>query len=352
MNDDQYAFLKGLVETTGPSGYEAQTQSVWRERVQTAAHSLKTDALGNCVAVLNPEGRPRVMIDAHVDEIGFLIKYIDDDGFLYFNTIGGFDPSTLAGNRVCINGKNGPVLGVIGRKPIHLIDGDERKKAPEIKHMWIDIGARGRTAAQELVGIGDAGGRATGMQRLHGNIVTSNSLDDRVGCYVMAETFRALATGETGAAVHAASSTQEEIGLRGARVSAYDINAEIGIALEVTWTSDHPQAPRTELGESKIGAGPVIFRGANVNPRVFERLMAAAEDEGVPYQVDIYASGSPTDGNAMQMSRSGMAVGIMSVPTRYLHTASELCSLDDIDATVAVLTRFVRDLKGEVDLAP
>ncbi|GAC1405068.1 MAG: M42 family metallopeptidase [Chloroflexota bacterium] len=352
MNNEQYGFLKELVETTGPSGYETETQRVWRDRVSEVAHSIKRDALGNNVAILNPDGHPRVMLDAHIDEIGFLIKYIDEDGFLYFNTIGGFDPSTLAGNRVRINGKNGPVMGVLGRKPIHLMTGEDRKKAPEIKHMWIDIGAKGRSEAQELVGVGDAGGRALGMVRLHGNIIAANSLDDRVGGYIMAETFRALSSAHVSSAIFAASVVQEEIGLRGARVASYDINPDIGIALEVTWTSDHPQSSKTELGDSRVGSGPVIFRGANVNPRVFERLVSAAEAEGVEYQVDVYAGGSPTDGNAMQMSRSGMAVGVMSVPTRYLHTASELASLDDIEATVATLTRFVRDLGAGVDLTP
>ncbi len=352
MNDDQFGFLQGLVETTGPSGYETEVQALWRDRVRETATEIETDVLGNCIAVLNPEGRPRVMIDAHIDEIGFQVKYIDENGFLYFNPVGGFDPSTLAGNRVRIVGRKGPVLGVIGRKPVHLMDADDRKKAPEIKALWIDIGAANRAEAEELIAIGDAGGRAHGLTRLHGSIVTANSLDDRVGCYVMAETFRALGAQPPAAAVIAASSVQEEIGLRGARVSAYAAAADIGIALEVTWTSDHPQAPKTELGDSKVGGGPVIIRGANTSPRVVERLVAAAESEGLPYQVDAYAGGSPTDGNVMQLSRSGMAIGILSVPTRYLHTSSELASLDDIDATVAILTRFVHDLTGDVNLIP
>ncbi|MGH2442549.1 MAG: M42 family peptidase [Chloroflexota bacterium] len=352
MNDEQFAFFKRVVETTGPSGYEAETQRVWRERVSDAADSIETDALGDAIAILNPSGNPRVMMDAHIDEIGFQIKYIDDDGFLYFGPVGGFDPATLAGGRVRILGKKGPVLGVMGRKPIHLMEAEDRKKMPELKSMWIDIGAGNKAEALELVGVGDAGGRAAGMERLQGNIVTSNSMDDRVGSYVMAETFRNLALQRPAAAVFAASSVQEEIGLRGSRVTAYQTEAQIGIALEVTWTSDHPHASKAELGDSKVGAGPVIFRGANVNPVVFRRLVEAAEAEGAPYQVDTYAGGSPTDGNVMQMSRNGMAVAIVSVPTRYLHTASETISLEDVDATVRVLTRFIRDLEPGINLTP
>ncbi|HEX6508402.1 MAG TPA: M42 family peptidase, partial [Chloroflexota bacterium] len=165
MNDEQYDFFRRLVETKGPSGYEAEAQRVWRERIAHAAEELLTDPLGNCIAVLNPTGRPRVMMDAHIDEIGFIIKYIDDNGFLYFGSIGGFDPATLAGNRVRILGRHGPVLGVIGRKPTHLLSDDEKKKTPEIKSLWIDIGAANRVEAEALVAVGDAGGRATGMER-------------------------------------------------------------------------------------------------------------------------------------------------------------------------------------------
>jgi endoglucanase len=253
---------------------------------------------------------------------------------------------------VSIVGKNGPVYGVMGRKPIHLLDPEERKKAPELKNMWIDIGVSSREEAESLLSVGDAGGRALGMHRLQGNIVTANSLDDRIGSYVLAEVFRNLGQNRPQAAVYAASSVQEEVGLRGARVSAYEANTQIGIALEVTWTSDHPQAPRIELGSVKVGSGPVIFRGANTNPRVFERLVAAAQAANAPYQVDAIAGGTPTDQNAMQMNRAGMATGLVSVPTRYLHTASEVASTDDIDAAVAIVTQFVQDLTPDVDLTP
>ncbi|MBV9278994.1 MAG: M42 family metallopeptidase [Chloroflexi bacterium] len=352
MNDEQLAFLRSLVESTGPSGYEERTQAIWRARVQDAAADISTDSLGNCIATLNPAGRPRVMLDAHIDEIGFLIRYIDDNGYLYFATIGGFDPSTLAGDRVRILGKQGDVIGVFGRKPTHLLESDERKKAPELKQMWIDIGATNREEAEALVDIGDAAGRAAGLERLQGNLVTSPALADRVGSYIIAEAIRALAASPPAAAVFAASSVQEEIGLRGARVSSYETEADIGIAVEVTYTSDHPHVSKTEIGDVKVGAGPVLSRGANTNPRIFRRLVEAANAEGIPFQVEAFAGGTPTDQNVMQLSRRGMATGLISVPCRYLHTASEVVSLDDIDASVALLSRFVRDLQGEVDLAP
>lgn len=353
MDEEQFDFFRRLVETTGPSGYEEQTQRVWRERVASVAAGIRTDSLGNCLATLNSGGSPRVLLDAHVDEIGFIVMYIDDDGFLYFQGIGGFDPTTLPGNRVRIVGPSGLIVGVIGRKPAHLIKDEERKQAPEIKNMWIDIGAGSREEAERLVSIGDAGGRLHPMQRLRGDIVTSAAMDDRVGGYIVAEVFRQLAsTYGLSCAVIAASSVQEEIGLRGARASAYASEAEIGVAVEVTWTSDHPQVSKTELGDIKLGKGPVLTRGANINPRIFERLVDAARAEGVPYQLEAEAGGTGTDANVMQMTRAGMACGLISVPTRYLHTASETLSTDDVDGAVALLARFVRDLGPDVDVTP
>lgn len=352
MNDAQFQFLRALVDTTGPSGYEQQAQRVWIEHVRGAAESVKVDMMGNAIAALNSGGNPKVMMEAHIDEIGFIVKYIGDDGFLYFAPIGGFDPSTLAGNRVSIMGTNGPVLGVIGRKPTHLIDPEERKNAPEIKNMWIDIGATSREEAQSLVGIGDAGGRCAGVERLRGNFLTGNSFDDRVCCYIVAEAFRNLAEGTPQAAVYAVSGVQEEIGLRGARVAAYEVNPQIGIALDVIWTSDHPHTSKTELGEIVAGKGPVLSRGASTNPKVYQRLVKAAEAEGVQYQIEAAPSSTHTDEDVIQMARSGVATGLISVPTRYLHTASEVLNTDDVDGAVRILTRFVRDLDGNLDLTP
>jgi tetrahedral aminopeptidase len=351
MNDEQFALLRELVTTTGPSGYESAIQTVWRKYVSQYA-TVETDYLGNAVAALNPSGSPRVMLEAHIDEIGFQVKYIDDNGFLYFHPIGGFDPSTLPGNRVRIIGKNGPVLGVLGRRPTHLQTPDEREKAPKVKNMWIDIGVKDRAEALEHVSVGDAGGRAHGVERMLGNFVAANSFDDRVGSYIMAQIASAVAKETPRAAVFIASCVQEEIGLRGAGPTAFGIDAPIGVAVDVTHPSDHPETPKTEIGDVRMGAGPVISRGANTNPRVFERLVAAAEAAGVPYQIEAEPRGTGTDQNAMYTVRSGMATGLLSVPLRYMHTASEIISLDDVDASVALLVRFVLDLGPDVNLTP
>jgi tetrahedral aminopeptidase len=351
VNDEQLAFLREIVTTTGPSGYEAATQTVWRKRVSSVA-PVHTDVLGSAIATINPSGSPRVMLEAHIDEIGFQVKYIDENGFIYFHPIGGFDPSTLAGNRVRIIGKNGPVLGVIGRRATHLMSADDRKKAPELKKLWIDIGAKDRAEAQQYVAVGDGGGRAHGFERMLGNLIVANSFDDRVGSYIMAETAAALAAANPTAAVFVASCVQEEIGLRGAGPTAFGIDAPIGVAVDVTHPSDHPEAPKTEIGDVRIGGGPVISRGANTNPRIFERLVAAAGSAGVPYQVEAEPRGTGTDQNAMYTIRGGMATGLVSVPLRYMHTASEIIDISDVDATVALLTRFVLDLGSDVNLTP
>jgi endoglucanase len=351
VNDEQFAFLREIVTTTGPSGYEAATQTVWRNRVAGIA-SVQTDVLGNAVATINPSGSPRVMLEAHIDEIGLQVKYIDENGYIYFHPIGGFDPSTLPGNRIRIIGKNGPVLGVIGRRATHLQTPEDREKAPKLKNLWIDIGAGSREEALEYVSVGDPGGRAHGMERMLGNLVTANSFDDRVGSYIMAETARALAAAEPSAAVFVASCVQEEIGLRGAGPTAFGIDAPIGVAVDVTHPSDHPETPSTEIGDVRVGAGPVISRGPNSNPRIFERLVAAAEAAAVPYQVQAEPRGTGTDQNAMYTVRGGMATGLVSVPLRYMHTSSEIINLDDVDATVALLTRFVLDLTPDVNLTP
>lgn len=351
VNEEQKGFLRRLVETTGPSGYEQGTQAVWRERVSGAA-SVRIDAMGNAIAALNEGGSPRVILEAHIDEIGFQVRYIDEDGFIWFAPIGGFDPSTLAGNPVRIIGREGPVVGVVGRKAAHLVTAEERNKAPELKSFWIDIGARDRADAERLLAIGDAGGRAVGLASLQGQVITANSLDDRAGSYVIAEAFRALAANAPQAAVFALSAVQEEIGLRGAGAGTYSINAPIGVAVDVTYTSDHPHSSKPEIGDIRVGGGPVLSRGANTNPRIFERLAAAARAEGIAYQVDADPVGAGTDQHAMQIARGAMATGLISIPTRYLHTASEVASLDDIDACVRLLTRFVADLPPNPELTP
>jgi endoglucanase len=352
MNDEQFTFLRSLVETVGPSGYEWDAQCVWRDRVAPVASHVWTDSLGNAFATLNPGGSPRIMIEAHIDQIGFIVTTIDENGFVYFKPIGHFDPATIVGSRVRFIGRSGPVDGVIGRIPVHLLDDDADTKAPLLKHLWIDIGARSRAEAEAHLAIGDAGAWYAGLQRLLGAHIAAPGLDDRAGAYVVAEAFRAIAAGNPHAEVMAVSSVQEEIGLRGAEVSAYTANADIGICAEVHWTSDHPHAPTTELGDVRVGSGPLLTRGANTNHAVFALLAAAAEAVGVPYQVRAEPEGTANDQNVMQLARAGMATGLVKVPTRYLHTASEIASTDDIDACVTLLTRFVLDLNGEIDLSP
>jgi tetrahedral aminopeptidase len=351
MNDEQLAFLTRLVETTGPSGYEEHAQQVWRERVESAAMDVATDSMGNAVAVLNSSGAPRILLDAHIDEIGFLISDIDEDGFLYFSPIGGFDGETLVGNRVRILASGGPVLGVIGRPWARRLL-EESKRPLTLRELWIDIGATSREEAESLVRVGDAGGRAAGLARLHGNRLVANSFDDRVGVYVVAEVLRVLSHETLVPAVIGASVVQEEIGLRGATVAAYGTQADIGIAVDISPALDKPGVHTPENLRGIVGEGPILGRGPVNNPRLFDMLEAAARAEGVRYQVQAVPSTHGTDTLAMQVSRTGMATALISIATRYAHTASEIVSIDDVDGCVTILTRFIRDLPRDVDLAP
>jgi putative aminopeptidase FrvX len=352
MEEDQWQFFKALIEAPSPSGFEQPARQVWCERVQEVADSLTIDRLGSAIAAVNPSGNPRVMLAGHIDEIGFIVTNIDDQGFIYFNTVGGFDPSTLPGNRVKILGPKGPVIGCIGRKPVHLTDADERKKAPEIRDMWIDIGAENRADAESRVEVGNPVTRYEPVERLPNDRVIARGIDDKMGAYVVAEVLRAVALQRPAAAVYAVSTVQEEIGLRGARTSAFAVDPAIGIAVDVTWTTDHPKFDRKDISSVKIGAGPVITIGANINPRIYALLLEAARSENIPHQIDAQAGGTGTDANVMQLSRSGVATGLVSVATRYLHTASEVLDLKDIDNAVKLISTFILRLTPETSLVP
>ena len=234
MHTDQFDFLRALVEATGPSGYEWDAQRIWRERVADVAATTWTDSLGNAFATLNPGGSPRVMIEAHIDQIGFIVTYFDEQGFVYFKPIGHFDPSTVVGTRVRLMGRHGPVEGAIGRMPVHLLEAEAQSQAPELKNLWIDVGASSRAEVEERLSVGDAGAWSAGMTRLLGSCIAAPGLDNRAGAYVIAEAFRALAAAHPHAEVIAASSVQEEIGLRGAQVSAYTADARSGSAPRCT----------------------------------------------------------------------------------------------------------------------
>lgn len=354
MEESRLAFLRHMIASPSPSGFEQRVQQVIREEVQQYTDELRTDVHGNVIAMLNPGGAPRVMLTAHCDELGFLVRYIDDNGFIYFAPIGGFDSSTLPGGRVQIQTKNGPILGVIGRKPVHLLTSEERGQSPKLSELWIDIGVANKEEAQALVSIGDIATRDIQLETLRDKLVVSRALDDKSGVFAVVEAVRRIyeQRDKLKASVSFVSAVQEEVGLRGARTGAYSVDPLIAIAVDVTYTSDHPGTSKHEIGDVKLNGGPVISIGGHINPRIYQMLVTAADDAGIAYQIDPQAAGTGTDTDVIQVARGGVATGLISIPCRYLHTGSEIVSLKDIDEVAELISRFVLTINEETNVIP
>jgi len=347
MQKDRLRFLEDLMATWCPSGFEEEAQEVVRLRLADHADELRTDVHGNVLAGVNVGAPLRVMLAGHADEIGLMISHIDDSGFLFFRTIGGVDPNVLCGQRVVVHGEGGPVLGVIGRKAIHLLTEEERKQPLKIDDLFIDIGAKDGKEAARHVRVTDPATIDVGLRYLLNDMAVSRAFDDRIGSFVVAETLIEVARRKPAVALWAVSTVQEEIGLRGARTSAFGLDPHVGIAVDVGHTSDYATAERDKrkLGDIKIGHGPILCRGPNINPVVGAGLERVAKARKIPYQFQAEPSGTGTDANAIQVSRSGVATALVSVPNRYMHTPVELISLRDADHTIRLLTEYVLSLK-------
>ncbi|GAC1392809.1 MAG: M42 family metallopeptidase [Ktedonobacteraceae bacterium] len=354
MDESRVSVLRHMIASPSPSGFEQPVQQVIREEIKAYTDEMRTDVHGNVIAALNPGGQPRVMLTAHCDEIGFLVRHIDSDGFLYFAPIGGFDPSTLPGNRVEVHTPNGSILGVIGRKPVHQLSSDERNSAPKLSDMWIDIGAANKEEAQQLVPLGCVVTRAAQLEILHSDLIVSHALDDKAGVFTIMEATRRIheQREKLQAGVYFVSAVQEEVGSRGVQTSAYSVKPLIAIAVDVTYTSDHPGTSKSEIGDVKLNEGPVITIGGHINPRVYQMLVKAAEEAGILWQLDAQAANTYTDIDMIQVARGGVATGLVSIPCRYLHTGSEIASLRDIEQVADLLVRFVLALDKDVNVIP
>ncbi|HEY0972298.1 MAG TPA: M42 family metallopeptidase [Gemmatimonadales bacterium] len=351
LNEQSLAFLKRLLDTPGPSGYEAAPARVWREEASRFA-SVRGDVSGNSIAEVNPEGGPTIMLAGHIDEIGLIVNYIDDEGFLYIGPIGGWDPQVLVGQRVRIAGHDGDVMGVVGKKPIHLMKPDEREKASKFTDLWVDIGATSRDEASKRVSVGDAGVLdARALDFPNGRLV-SRSIDDRIGAFVVLEALRRYA-GKPGAAhVVAVATTQEEIAYRhggGALVCASCLGPQMAIVVDVTFSTDHPTLEKKELGDHKLGGGPVLTRGSIISPVVFRLLRESADRRGLPYSIQAAGRDTSTDADAIHVAREGVATGLVSVPNRYMHSPNEMIALSDLDTAAELLAETCRAVTGETD---
>ena len=355
MRDASFEFLKNLVAAPSPSGYEQPAQRVFREYVGQFAE-ISTDVMGNVISFIPGVGddRLKVMLVAHCDEIGFQVKYIDDNGFIWFGAVGGVDPHITIGQRIVIHSGVGKVTGVIGRKPIHLLEAKDRDSVIKLDNQYIDIGAANRKEAEELVRMGDPITFAAELTRLHGDRVASRGFDDKAGCFVVAEVMRLIAEAEQKPSVdlYGVSSVQEEVGLRGGKTSSYSVDPDVGICVEVFFSSDQPDVDKKLNGEISLGKGPLIPRGMNINPFLFDLLTATAGKEEIPIQLIGLPRASGTDANVMQVSRSGVATALVNLPLRYMHSPVEVVSLSDLEQAAKLIVATLYGLTSREALVP
>ena len=348
MQKGRLEFLENLMACWCPSGFEEEAQEVVRRRLAASAQEMRTDVHGNVLAGVNTAAPLRVMLAGHVDEIGLMVSHIDENGFLFFQSIGGVDTNVIAGQRVIVHTARGPVQGLIGRKAIHLLTEDERKQAPKIEDLFLDIGAKDGKDARKIVRICDPVTLDVSMKRLMNDRVVSRGFDDRIGAFVVAEVLLEVSKRKAArVAVWSVSTVQEEVGLRGARTSAYGLDPQVGIAVDVGHASDTPglDKDRRKLGDVKIGKGPILCRGPNINAIVGQGIENVAKARKIPYQLQAEPRATGTDANAIQVSRAGVATALVSVPNRYMHTAVEVVSLADLDNTIRLLVWYVLSLK-------
>jgi putative aminopeptidase FrvX len=352
MHESSLSFLKQLLHTPSASGFEHDIQEVVRAWASPYADEVRTDRHGNVLAVLNPGAGPRIMLAGHCDQIALMVQHIDDNGFLYVQPIGGWDMQILLGQNLTVWGKDGPMNAVVSRKATHLLTSDERNKVPQFTDVWVDIGAKDKKEAEALVTPGDSVTFALEYRDLRNGMATSPAMDDKVGVWVVMETLRLLKGRPLQASIYCVSTVQEEIGLRGATTSSYGIHPTVGIAVDVTHSTDTPGNEKKQLGDVKLGAGPVIFRGANINRRVFEQLHAAANTHEIPAQVRGAPRATGTDANAIQLARDGVATGLIGIPNRYMHSPVEVVSLDDLERAAQLLAEFCASVTPQMDWTP
>jgi endoglucanase len=339
--------LMRLLDAPGPSGHETTPAQVWREYCAGFATEVGGDKVGSSWArVAGTADGLTVAIVGHIDEIGLHASHIDDDGYVHFGQVGGWDPSVLIGQRVQIRTREGDVPGVIGRKPIHLLKDEDRRQVPEIKDLHIDIGARDADEARQLVRIGDVAVIDADPVEFRHDRIVSRSLDNRVGCYVAAEAARLVAAaGGAPGDMLAFAVTQEETTFAGARTSAFAHDPDVAVVVDLTFATDQPGIELGPITKHPLDSGPVLARGTSLHPLVFERLYEAGEAESIPFTLESLGKGTGTDADAIHLSRAGIPTGLVSVPCRYMHSPVEMVSVADVDAAARLIAAFARRLE-------
>jgi len=350
ISSESLTFLKKLLDTPGPSGFESAPAKVWRDQAKQFA-KVSGDVAGNTLAEVNGGGKPTIMLAGHIDEIGIIINFIDDQGFAYIQPIGGWDPQVLIGQRLRFIGRKGDVFGVVGKKPVHLIKQEEREKAAKFVDLWVDFGAKTRKEAEEIISIGDAGVIDSRTMEFRNGRIVSRSIDDRIGAFVVLEALRRYAAKPGGAKVVAVATTQEEIGYRGggAGICATCIGPQMAIVVDVTFAIDHPGVEKKEYGEAAIDGGPVLTRGSIISPVVFNLLRKTAEDRKIPFSIHAAGRETSTDADAIHIAREGVATGIVAVANRYMHSPNELVGIQDLDRAAELIAETCRAVTAKTD---
>lgn len=338
------AFLKDLTSVAGTSGFESRPAAVWRARAEAAGAVVNTDAYGNVFATFRPGGSPRVMLAGHIDEIGLLVSYVDDDGFLYVRPVGGWDPMQLIGQRVRVLGHGGDVMGLVGKKAIHLMSADDRRKVPSMDDLWIDIGAADREEALRWARAGDTAVIEQPFIELLNGRVASRAIDDRVGAFVALE---AAQRAGGNAEVVAVATVQEEIGGVGARAAAYALRPDLAIAIDVTHAIDTPGLEKKIHGEVPLGGGPALSAGSYVHRSVMEGLRDTAAAAGIPVSMEVSPRFTATDADHIAPSRAGTPSAVVSIPNRYMHSPNEMIDLADVEKTIELLASYIASLDAD-----
>jgi putative aminopeptidase FrvX len=349
MRDTSFDFLKQLLETPSPSGFEVRGQRVWTAYAERFANKIESDAYGNVFATLNPQGSPKILLAGHSDELGLMISHISEDGFLYFKGIGGVDRAMLRGRRVFVHGFAGPVPGVTGHLAIHMQEPDDRKKVPEFHEVFIDIGVGSKAEAEKLVHVGDAVTMDGNLLRLAGDRIAARACDNRIGTWSAAEALRHLSTeGEKlSASVVAVSTIQEENGLYGATMAGYRVRPDVALVVDVTHAADIPICSKPKHGDVKLGGGPVISFGSANHPVLVERLRKIAEEKKIPIQFEVNPRFTGTDADAIFVQRGGIPTVCIGLPNRYMHSPVEVIDLADLEALARLLAEFCLDVTAD-----
>lgn len=350
FTSDSIVFLKKLLDTPGPSGFEGAPAKVWRAEASKFAE-VTADVAGNSMAVVNPTGSPTIMLAGHIDEIGVIVTYIDDNGYAYIAPIGGWDPQVLVGQRIRFVGRHGDVVGVVGKVPIHIIRPEDREKGARMRDLWVDIGARDKAECLTMLSVGDPGVIDAHAVDLPNSRLVSRSIDNRIGAFTVLEALRRYAAKPGKARVVAVATAQEEIAYHGggARVGASALEPQMAIVVDVTFAVDHPNIEKKEHGEAKLDGGPVLTRGAVVSPVVFGLLRDVAEKKKIPFSVHAAGRDTGTDADAIHVARNGVATGLVSIPNRYMHSPSEMVSLNDVHNVAELIAETCRTVTARTD---